>query len=261
MSVLNRFRERLVLGPIRQSLAEGETVLAWSHASVPGTRAPGLFVVTQRRCLLQVASPSAPDIDLPLRRLRIFDLDRRTASTAQVRLRGDEAEVVAEFSLTSRHRARAMGRVLAELTRADIGAPDSFDPAATSPLPPVVRGVRDHARRVWVTVLGVLVLTVSLLFASPFVPGPGALTAVAGLAILAREYEWARDVHLWAARQADRFVSWVRRRPSGRQVGSAPWCSSHTSTAQSVPSSDHQGGSTGSAEAAAPTTSSAVERR
>ena len=60
------------------------------------------------------------------------------------------------------------------------------------------------------TVLGVLVLMVSAVFASPFVPGPGALTAVAGIAILAREYEWARDVHVWAARQADRFVTWMR---------------------------------------------------
>ncbi len=223
MSLLTRFRERLVLGPIRQSLGDDETVLAWSHAALPGTRAPGLFVVTERRCLLQVASPSVPDVETPLDRFRVFDLDRRTVSTAQVRLRGDEAEVVAEFSLTSRHRARAMGRVLSQLARADIGAPDSFDPSATSPLPPVVRGVRDHARRVWVTVLGALVLTVSLLFASPFVPGPGALTAVAGLAILAREYEWARDVHLWAARQADRFVSWVR----GRRRGVEPAAPDH----------------------------------
>lgn len=222
MSLLSRLRERLVLGQLRQSLAEGEAVQAWSHASLPGTRAPGLLVVTQRRCLLQVASHAVPDVDLPLDRFRAFDLDRRTASTAQLRLRGDDTEVVVEFSLTSRHRARAMGRVLAQLSRADIGAPESFDPSATSPLPPVVRGVRDHARRVWVTVLGVLVLAVSLLFASPFVPGPGALTAVAGLAILAREYEWARDVHLWAARQADRFVAWLRgrRRPAPDRLAS-----------------------------------------
>ncbi len=215
MSLLFRFRERLVLGPILQSLDEGEAVVAWSHASLPGARAPGLFVVTQQRCLLQVASPSVPDVETPLSRLRIFEFDRRSATTGQLRLRGDEAEIVAEFSLTSRHRTRAMGRILAQLARAEVGAPPSFDPSATSPLPPVVRGVRDHARRVWVTVLGALVLVVSLLFASPFVPGPGALTAVAGLAILAREYEWARDVHLWSARQVDRFVSWIRGRRGG----------------------------------------------
>jgi hypothetical protein len=60
-------------------------------------------------------------------------------------------------------------------------------------------------------VVGVLVLLLSVAFASPFVPGPGALTAVAGIAILAREYEWARDLHVWANRQAERFIAWVRR--------------------------------------------------
>jgi hypothetical protein len=89
----------------------------------------------------------------------------------------------------------------------------------------MIRRARHHARRVWVTVLGVLVLLVSAVFASPFVPGPGALTAVAGIAILAREYEWARDLHVWAARQADRFVTWMKglRGRRGRKArGPAP---------------------------------------
>lgn len=216
MGPISRLREHLVLGAVRRQLENGEQVLAWSHAQVPETRAPGLFVVTDRRCLLHVTNPSVEDVDTPLERFRLFDLDRRNASTARVRLRGEHAEVVAEFSLTSRARSRAMGRVLTELQRADIHAPDTFDPTATSPLQPIERGVRDHARRIWVTVAGLFVLLLSLLFASPFVPGPGALTAVAGLAILAREYEWARDVHLWAARKAELFVSWMRERARRR---------------------------------------------
>jgi uncharacterized protein (TIGR02611 family) len=220
MGIVARGRERLVLGHVRRRLLADERILAWSHANVPETRAPGLFVVTDRRFLLHVASSSYEDVVRPLDRLRLFDLDRRTADTARVRLRGEDAEVVAEFSLTSRVRARAMGRVLGELSRADIGPPASFDPALTSPIPPVARSMRHHARRLWVTVAGVLVLVLSLLFASPFVPGPGALTAVAGFAILAREYEWARDIHVWAARQADRFVTWLlrRRRPARASV-------------------------------------------
>lgn len=222
-----------MLGHVRQGLDADERILAWSHASVPDTRAPGLFVVTDRRCLLHVATASVPDVATPLSRFRLFDVDRRGTSTGRVRLRGDDAEVVAEFSLTSRVRSRAMGRVLAELARADIGGPAGFDPSVTSPLPPLQRGVRDHARRVWVTVLGVLVLLLSLLFASPFLPGPGALTAVAGFAILAREYEWARDVHLWSARQAERFLAWVRQLAPGRRRRATPAGSTEQGTAAS----------------------------
>lgn len=221
MGWVARVRERLVLGHVEDRLDVDESVLAWSHTNVPGTRAPGLFIVTDRRCLLHVASSNVPDIETPLTEFRLFDVDRRTPDTALVRLRGDDAEVVAEFSLSSRVRSRAMGRVLGELTRAKIGGPDGYDPSLTSPLQPLPRGVRGHARRVWITLLGVLVLLLSLLFASPFLPGPGALTAVAGFAILAKEYEWARDVHVWAARQADRFVTWLRSRARRRRGGAA----------------------------------------
>lgn len=209
MGIVVRWRETLVLGHVRRGLDRDERIVAWSHASVPGKRAPGLFVVTDRRCLLHVASGSFEDVSRPLERLDLFRVDRHSAEVARVHLLGDDTDVVAEFSLTSRVQARSAGGVLRELTRADIGAPAAFDPSATSPLPPIQRSMRHHARRAWVTVVGVVVLILSLLFASPFVPGPGALTAVAGFAILAKEYEWARDIHVWAARQADRFVRWL----------------------------------------------------
>ncbi len=213
MRTVARFRERLVLGPVRAGLWPGEEIAAWSHASVPGVRAPGLLVVTDRRCLLHVASSNVPDIDTPLHRLSGFDLERSKSDRVRVRLNGRRGQdVLVELSLTSRARSRAVGRVLSALTRHDILAPESFDAAMTSPLPPMPRGVRGQARRVWVTVVGVLVLLVSVAFASPFVPGPGALTAVAGFAILAKEYEWARDVHVWATRLAERFLSWTRDR-------------------------------------------------
>jgi hypothetical protein len=212
MALLAGFRERLVLGHVRRSLELDEAILAWSHANVPDTRAPALFIVTDRRCLLHVANTTIPDVATPLARLQMFDLDQRNAASAQVRLHGDDAEVIADFSLSSRARSRAMGRVLGELNRANVRSPVGYDPDLTSPLQPMPRGVKDHARRMWITLLGVLVLALAVVFSSPFVPGPGALTAVAGFAILAKEYEWARDVHVWSARIADRFIAWMRAR-------------------------------------------------
>lgn len=210
MTVLPRFRERLVLGHVRRELAEDEQVVAWTHANIPDTRAPGLLVVTDQRCLLHVASSFVQDIETPLTEVSSFKLDRRNPELVRVRLCVGDEEVAVELSLTDRVRSRSVGRVLSALTRAKVTAPDSFDAGLTSPIPPMERSVRHHARRVWITLLGILVLIVSALFASPFVPGPGALTAVAGIAILAREYEWARDLHVWAARQADRFMQWMR---------------------------------------------------
>lgn len=226
MRRLGRFRERLVLGPILRYLDGDEELLAWTHARVPEVRAPGVLVVTDHHCLLHVASTSVPDITTPLSRLSGFELDRRNPEVVRVLLRGYEDEVVVELSLSDRVRSRSVGAVLSTLIRKKIAGPESFNPMLTSPLPPMERRARHHARRVLFTILGVVVLLLSAVFASPFVPGPGALTAVAGIAILAREYEWARDLHVWSARQADRFIAWMRglrqrrrARPPGPPTG------------------------------------------
>lgn len=210
MRPLARLRERLVLGHVRTQLEHDETVVAWSHANLPGTRAPGLLIVTDQRLLLHVATSTIPDTSTPLAELTGFHLNRRKPDMVSVTVQGDNGETEVDLNLTSRVRSRSVGRVLAALHHQNIVAPENFDPSLTSPLPPMERGVKDHARRVWVTIAGVLVLFVALLFSTPVVPGPGALTAVFGIAILAREYEWARDVHVWAARIVERFMSWIR---------------------------------------------------
>lgn len=220
-TLVRRFRERLVLGHVVRYLDGDEEVLAWTHANVPGTRAPGVLIVTNHRLLLHVATSSVPDVSTPIRRLANFTLHRRNPEVVRVRLSGDDGDVEVELSLTHRVRSRSVGRVLAALVRHQVSAPDQIDWELTSPVPPMPRSARHHARRVVVTVAGVLVLLVSALFASPFFPGPGALTAVAGIAILAREYEWARDLHVWASRQADRFMTWMKRRWARRR-GQAP---------------------------------------
>ena len=217
MSRIRRFRERLALGPVVRYLDGDDEIVAWTHASLPDIRAPGILVVTKHYCLLHVATSQIPDIATPLSQLSGFALNRRNPEVVRVRLSGEGHEVDVELSLTNRVRSRSLGRVLSALSRQQIAGPESFNPELTSPVPPMVRSMRHHARRVWVTVLGVLVLLVSAAFATPFVPGPGALTAVAGIAILAREYEWARDLHVWASRQADRFMAWLRRRLTRRR--------------------------------------------
>jgi len=210
MQPVARLRERLVLGHVRTQLEDRETIVAWSHANLPGTRAPALLIVTDQRLLLHVATSLIPDTSTPLAELTGFHLNRRQPDVVSVTVQGDNGETEADLNLTSRVRSRSVGRVLSALHHQNIVAPENFDPSLTSPLPPMARGVKDHARRVWVTIAGVLVLFVALLFSTPIVPGPGALTAVFGIAILAREYEWARDLHVWAARIVERFMSWFR---------------------------------------------------
>jgi hypothetical protein len=225
MGTVARYRERLVLGHVRRSLEHDERVLAWAHARVPDVRSPGVLLITERRCLLHLASREVDDHTTAWVGLRTWYLEHPARSRVRLGLVTDAGEAVTELSLSSPARATSASRLLAAIAECtdlpceDGGQAQDQDPAA--PLlrrrrrrPPLLtaapRGPRDHARRIGVTLAGIVVLIVSALFASPFVPGPGALTAVAGIAILAREYEWARDLHVWAIRQVERFLAWVR---------------------------------------------------
>jgi len=55
-------------------------------------------------------------------------------------------------------------------------------------------------------VVGLLLLVGGAVLSVPLVPGPGILLVVGGLALLGREFHWARRVNDWLRRQAARVV-------------------------------------------------------
>jgi hypothetical protein len=216
---VRRFRERLVLGHVRDTLADDERILSWAHAKLPGVRAPGLILVTDRRCVLHVASSQIDDRASAWISLQAWELHQITHSRAKLTLTTEEGASSSELSLTSRARAERASKLLAAISECtDVPCARTSGPTRrrVRRKPPELkaapRGPREHARRAFITVVGVLGLLLSAVFATPFVPGPGALTAVASIAILAREYEWARDLHVWAHRQLERFIAWIKRK-------------------------------------------------
>jgi hypothetical protein len=55
-------------------------------------------------------------------------------------------------------------------------------------------------------IAGLLLLAAGAVLSVPLVPGPGVLFVVGGLALLGREFHWARRVNEWLRRQAGRVV-------------------------------------------------------
>lgn len=68
-----------------------------------------------------------------------------------------------------------------------------------------------HPYRIVVGVVGGLIVAGGLL-AVPF-PGPGWLIVIAGLAILASEFEWARRLQDYTVRHVKAWSSWALRQP------------------------------------------------
>lgn len=210
---LLRLRERMVLGQLRAHLDDGETITAWVHVVGPDGR-PGVMTVTSDRCLVHTAPPDRPPTVISASELSHWNVEPVRDTTAELYLDGSSDPLTIRLPLTTNGQARKASEVVGQLAR--------WTSAGEAHEPPVLNsrrlGMRGHARRVLVTVVGVVVILISALFASPFFPGPGALTFLAGLAILAREYDWARDVHAWVRRRFEQMWAWLKRRREQRRA-------------------------------------------
>lgn len=74
----------------------------------------------------------------------------------------------------------------------------------------MVEDLTRGAKRIAVLVAGLLLLVVGILLL--VLPGPGLLVTMAGLALLATEYEWARRLLARLRHHARRLSNQVRRR-------------------------------------------------
>lgn len=73
------------------------------------------------------------------------------------------------------------------------------------------RRTTDHGYRLVVGVVGALVVAFGLVTIP--LPGPGWLTVIAGLVILATEFTWAERLLDFTRHHVKRWTSWVGRQP------------------------------------------------
>jgi uncharacterized protein (TIGR02611 family) len=212
-----RVRERMVLGQVRPLLEGDERVIVWAHVHAPEGDHPGLLSMTTQRCMVHWSPKDEATASFRWAELTAWEVSTATDDGVLMSLTAGRQELQMRLPLTTTSRAGKATRVVEHVARHAPRDAAATGPDLAGPLAAARRGWRGHARRVAVTVVGLLVVLLSVLFASPFVPGPGALTFLAGLAILAREYDWARDVHLWVKRKFDRLWNWLRERRERRR--------------------------------------------
>lgn len=209
---LLRLRERMVLGPLCGHLQAAETINAWAHV-VDATGRGGVLTVTEQRCLVHCGPPGSEPVTITATELDAWRLDSVHATVVELALETPPERVVFQLPLTTHGQARKASEVLRELASWDLGIEQVQPPVLTSSR----LGLRGHVRRVVVTIVGVVLVLLSALFASPFFPGPGALTFLLALALLAREYDWARDVHVWTRRRFEQLWAWLQQRREQRR--------------------------------------------
>jgi uncharacterized protein (TIGR02611 family) len=75
----------------------------------------------------------------------------------------------------------------------------------------------DHAYRVGVGIVGGLVVAVGLVTIP--LPGPGWLTVIAGLFVLASEFRWAERLLEYTKRNVSAWTDWLGRQPVWVRLG------------------------------------------
>ena len=114
--------------------------------------------------------------------MRAEHAQRETSSQRRARYDADEVRSLRERVAETRWRRRLAGR---------------------RPL--------DHGYRVGVGIVGGLIVAVGL--ATIPLPGPGWLTVIAGLFVLATEFLWAERLLEFTTKQVKRWTDWVTARP------------------------------------------------
>lgn len=207
--------ERLVLPQLRSLLAADEELLAWTHVlALSGQR--GVLLLTSNRCICHW--PQRTDVVTRWEKVTNARLEVGLPGELALVLESTDGGVAVRLAASSRGQLRKAAQVLrtvGELTPS--GMLDDVVGQTTADFPVLGRGVRGHVRRAVITTLGMLLLLVGVLFASPFFPGPGILTILAGLALLATEYDWAKDLHHWARNRFERLRQRIRSRRRARR--------------------------------------------
>jgi Putative transmembrane protein (PGPGW) len=202
-------REKQILEHAEPFLDEGEAVLAWVRTTRPHSSSRGFLFATERRLVVSW-SKVGPDENKAIRWDEI-----RAWGLASDGGRGPLLAIETEDSLCESHLLVGTDGMVESANRFLVHLVDKAPPAS-QPLTRVAnpsayrttqiklererRTVRKHTRRAVVTIIGLCLIVVAFLIG--WIPGPWSIPLVlAGLAVLATEYDWADD-----------FLTWVRQR-------------------------------------------------
>lgn len=210
-------RERHILTNAKSHLEEGDEVLHWVRVRRPDERREGFAFLTGGR--LVVVWTGRPDgaVVVPWPEVRTWGVNPEARGGPIVGVRSAGGDVFFQVPLRTRGAAQKLSDCLRLLDdrvtspARDVLVTDGFltDPNVSfepQPLSPA-----EKTKRVLVTTLGLVLVLGGLLLTA--LPGPGLAIVLAGLAILASEYDWAKDALDWAKEKSKAVrAKWQARR-------------------------------------------------
>lgn len=200
-------RRKVILAQAARYLEPGEEVIHWVRAKQVEGRAEGFVFLTPRRCIIHwTGKAGASPGDFPWEAITAWGIQSdahggpilalQDGSSCFVQLRATTAAMAQDVAAFVKEFAERAPR-----PRETIEPPHNlqgpFEPTAAPELPQHRRTVTDHTRRILVSILGIALIVGAIVIIP--LPGPWSfVVTIAGLAILASEYDWARDALAWS---------------------------------------------------------------
>lgn len=221
LSWISEQREKVILGPAYEHLDPDEDVVQWVRVRQLGGKREGFLFVTDRRIIVTWTGRRDGHQVARWSELEAWGIDAGAERGPVVAVEGNGAAFVVQMPVPTHATASEVAAMLGRI--ASLAPPPRRSPQAAPPAsgrwstraPERVSKSRktpaEITRRVAVTVLGVAMVLGGMLI-SP-VPGPWSLPIVlAGLAVLAGEYDWAKDLLQWVRRKYRQAAEEMRRR-------------------------------------------------
>jgi len=219
-------REKLILGNAYDLLDSDEDVVQWVRIADTSSRREGFAFVTPRRVIVHWTGRNAENITFLWTQIRTWAVDVNADHGPQLAVQGEDFEVSIKLPADTHataERVSDFSRRWARHAPKSEEHPSNARKTKTSDwrsdgevvVRKVPRTPLEMARRILVTLIGVTVFIIGVLIIP--LPGPWSFPIqLLGLAILASEYDWAKDGLMWTRKQYARAKAQVQKRRAAR---------------------------------------------
>lgn len=219
LSRVAQLREEQILSHADPFVEDGEEIVLWVRASnFDGKRARGFLYATPTRVILFWTRGPGTNCCASWDEIEAWGVNRETKGGPVLAIEAHETDIHAQIPVTTSGMAqqvRTFLKVFADSapiparTLRPQAPPGTFESNGEVEVEAKRRSITEHTKRVLITILGIIMVIGGMLITP--LPGPWSFPViVAGLAVLATEYDWADDALDAVKRKSQQLVQKVR---------------------------------------------------